>query len=516
MTAIPAEHLPRLHALEAHLRAHGAQSWLVGGYVRDLLLGRPSGDIDIAVDGLAPELARSFADATGGAWVLLDEETGAARVVWPEASSTAGQPRMIDIVRLRAPTVDGDLRGRDFTTNALALPLALLETWREQDLIDPLGGLADLRRGELRACGPTAILDDPLRMLRAVRLAGQLNFRLAEALDAELRRRHALIGSVSAERVRDELLRILALPGAGRWVNQLDELGLLTAIIPELEPARACEQPRLHYLPVLGHLLEAVVAADWLIAQLRPDAAEHDDGAVLPDAVWARPELTAVLPYADRLRARFDEPVDGVPRLALFKFAVLLHDVAKPATKAIKPDGGISFYDHQTIGAEVALSIARRLRLSRAGSDYVRRIVREHMRPGQLNELGPALTMRAVYRFFAATADAGPDVLLHSLCDHLAMQGPRLSPAGWSWHLGWTAEMIETFYGEETVIRPAPIVRGDDIMRELGLAPGPLIGRLLEDVREAQAAGEVQTREEALAWARRAASAGTGEGGGIA
>lgn len=516
MTPIPAGHLLRLQALDAHLRSHAASGWLVGGYIRDLLLARPGGDIDIAVDGDAAELARSFADATGGSWVLLDAETGTARVVWPAAETASGLPRTIDIVRLRASTIEGDLRGRDFTINALALPLAVLEAWDERAVLDPLGGLADLREGRLRACGPTSIVDDPLRMLRAMRLAGQLNFHLAAELEAELRRGHPLITSVSAERVRDELLRILALPGAGRWVNQLDDLRLLTTIIPELEPARACDQPRLHYLPVLGHLLEAVVAADWLIEQLRPEAAGHDQAAVLPDAVWAHPELSATLPYVDRLHARFDELVDGVPRVALYKLAVLLHDVAKPATKAIKPDGGVSFYDHQTIGAEVAWTVARRLRLSRAGGEYVRLIVREHMRPGQLNALGPALTPRAVYRFFAATADAGPDVLLHSLCDHLAMQGPELSPAGWSWHVGWTAAMIETFYGDETVIRPEPLVRGDDLIRELDLAPGPLIGRLLEAVREAQAVGEVRTREDALALARRAASARASEKGGIA
>jgi poly(A) polymerase/tRNA nucleotidyltransferase (CCA-adding enzyme) len=224
---------------------------------------------------------------------------------------------------------------------------------------------------------------------------------------------------------------------------------------------------------------------------------------VQPLALQTFPSLDARLPHAERLRARFAETIDGVPRLALFKLAVLLHDVAKPQTKAIKPDGGVSFYDHQVIGAEIAWQIARRLRISRAGSDYVRLIVREHMRPGQLSELGAELSLRAVYRFFRATGDAGPDVLLHSLCDHLAMKGPMLVPAGWAWHINWTAQLLEMNYDETEQLRPEPLLRGNDVMRELGLDPGPLVGRVLEDVREAQAAGDIRTREEALDWARR-------------
>lgn len=486
-----------LASLTALLRAFGASGWIVGGTVRDLLLGGFNADFDVAVDGDALELARSFADATGGAWVLLDEQFGSARIVWP-AANPRGWPRVLDLVQLRATTIEDDLRLRDFTINALALALEDAGQAMPPRLIDPLGGAADLRQGLLRATSPQAIVDDPLRMLRAVRLAAALGLRLDDQLIEQIATRHSLIVEVSAERIRDELLKLLALPNAGGWVRFLDDVGLLTTLIPELEPGRACEQPSAHALPVLGHLLEAVVAADWLLGQL-----DRIDPIVQPLALRVLPELDAGLPHTDRMRARLAELVDGVPRVALFKLAVLLHDVAKPQTKAIKPEGGISFYDHQVIGAEVAWRIARRLRISRAGSEYVRQIVREHMRPGQLSELGPELTLRAVYRFFRATGEAGPDVLLHSLCDHLAVKGPLLVREGWEWHIAWTARMLEIYYDETEQIRPEPLLRGGDVMRELGLEPGPLIGRVLEDVREAQAAGDVRTRDEALDWARR-------------
>jgi poly(A) polymerase/tRNA nucleotidyltransferase (CCA-adding enzyme) len=261
--------------------------------------------------------------------------------------------------------------------------------------------------------------------------------------------------------------------------------------------------------------MEAVVAADWLLQRIDAAAGVPEPAhapAAPPLALTSFPELDTPLPHVAQLKVRFAEAVDGVPRVALFKLAVLLHDVAKPQTKAIKPDGGVSFYDHQALGAEVAWQIARRLRISRAGCEYVRLVVREHMRPGQLNELGAELTPRAVYRFFRATGDAGPDVLFHSLCDHLAMKGPLLAPAGWEWHIAWTARMLEMFYDETEQLRPEPLIRGGDLIRELGLKPGPLIGQVLEDIRETQASGEVRTREEALDRARCFLERGTVSG----
>ena len=498
---IPAEHVELLQVLHAHVEQAGARAWLVGGYVRDLLLGRSTGDVDLAVDGDAPELARGFADETGGSWVLLDAATGTARIVWTAA--TAPRISVVDWARLRAATIEDDLRARDFTINALALPLADAVGAGAGMLLDPLGGRHDLHAGVLRACGPTALRDDPLRMLRAVRLGAQLGLRISDELDAAVRAHRALITNVAWERVRDELLKILALPDAGKWVMYLDEVRLLTALMPELEPARDCDQPFFHFLPVLGHLLEAVVAADWLIAQIDNSLAILPRPTQMPVAVETIPELAARFPYAERIVERFREIVDGVPRAALFKLSVLLHDVAKPQTKAPKPDGSVSFYDHQTIGADVAYTIARRLRLSRAAAEYVRLIVREHMRPGQLSDLGAELSSRARYRFFRDTRDAAPEVLLHSLCDYLAVKGPKVQPASWEANVAWTAEMLEALYGEVQVTQVEPLLRGDDLIRDLGLAPGPTIGHLLEQVREARASGEISTREEALSLARQ-------------
>lgn len=501
---VPASHLQLLDELQDYLRLRGIRGWIVGGYVRDLLLDHPSSDMDIAIDSDATGLARSFADATGGSWVPLDDERGVARIVWTTAAQRAGWPHMLDLVRLRAPDLEGDLRGRDFTINAIALSLDDAGSFTDEQLIDPLGGIADLRQRIIRVAGPTALSDDPLRMLRAVRLAATLQLQIAPEVEAEIRAEHHQITRVAAERVRDEFIKLLTLPRAAQWLEYLDDVRLLTTLIPELEPARDCTQPGAHYLSVLPHLIETVAAAEWLMSQMSNDERDNlQASAPVPDAVRAIPELTGRLPYTEQIRERLHEQVDNAMRSALFKLAVLLHDVAKPQTKAIKPDGGLSFYNHPEIGAKIAYAVAQRLRVSRAGADYIRTIVREHMRPGQLSELGPGLTHRAIYRFFRATGAAGPEVLLHSLADHLATRGPQLRPEGWYAHLSWTGTLLELYYEAGETLRPQPLVRGDDLIQELQLAPGPIIGHLLEEIREGQAAGEVRTRDDALALARQ-------------
>lgn len=514
MLTFPQEHQTILAPVAQMLAEHGIAAWLVGGYVRDLVLGRSSDDIDVAVDGPALELARAVADQTGGAFVELDDATESARIVW---SNFSFQPSAfsLDLVRLRAPTINDDLRLRDLTINALAVPLdvALQSRFDRNDLIDPTSGGVDLQQRVIRPCGQTTFVDDPLRMLRAVRFAAQLGFELAPETDLFIRHNVAGIDTVAHERVRDELLKLLAQRHAAPWVIYLDTVRLLTRIIGELEPARNCAQPREHFLPVLDHLLETVRAWEWLYDQIAAQAGSGEPGvhpeptpdrALQPVAVQTHPQITAPLPFAERIVERMHEPVTaGHRRYAVFKLATLLHDVAKPQTKQIKPNGGVSFYDHQVIGAEVAGRIGQRLRLSRDAIGYVQLVVREHMRPGQLNTLGADLTMRAVYRFGRDTGAAAPDVLLHALCDHLAVRGPMLSVAGWAQHVAWTGDMLEALWTPQGETHKTRLLTGNDLIRELNLQPGPMIGELLEAVAEAQFLGTIHTRDEALNLARQ-------------
>ena len=217
---------------------------------------------------------------------------------------------------------------------------------------------------------------------------------------------------------------------------------------------------------------------------------------IIPDFVWDSILLT--LPqYSDPLRAHLalDE------RWLLLKWTALLHDIGKPATKTIEDNGRTRFFGHDALGARLAEERLWALRFSKDEIERVTGIIGGHMRPHWLAEA--PLTRRAMYRFFRDTKDYGVDILLLSMADHLATHGPEVDQATWVERLGMIAEMFETYFSQhEEIVAPPPLVNGNDIMQELGLPPGKQIGVILEAIREAQASGEVVTREDALAVAR--------------
>ena len=465
------------------LRQRSIEAYLVGGCVRDWLLGRPSHDVDFAVMGDAVELARQVADRTGSAFVLLDEERGTGRVVTQEED---GQRLFIDFARLQGGDIITDLSRRDFTVNAMAVDIT-----RVSRLIDPYAGRRDLELGLVCAVSETAFRDDPLRTLRAVRLAAEMEASIEQGTEELLRQAVSLIASVSAERVRDELAKILALPGAAHNLRYLDELGLLTAIIPELGTLKGVEQSAPHYLDAFEHSLDTVRWLEEVVEVLEGNRAGESGLSLLRDLLG---------PFSPRLAAHLSQPISGDrTRLTLLKLAALLHDLGKPATKSAGDDGAIHFYGHEQEGAEAAGDILRRLRFGGNEAALAKTIVANHMRPCLLADQ-ETLTRRAVYRFFRDTGDAGVDTLLLYLADHLATWGPEFQMARWRRRVEFVASMLTDYYERhQKVISPPKLINGHDVMAEFGLKEGPLIGQLLEAVREAQAAGEVRTKEEALA-----------------
>ena len=456
--------------------------WLVGGAVRELLTGHQPVDLDLAIDGSGLALAQALADAGQGTFVLLDRERDTGRVVLPDSI-------VIDCARLRATDIVSDLYLRDFTVNALALPLDAARWGDWSALLDPLDGQADLAARRLRPCTPTSLRDDPLRVIRAGRFRATHQLIPVPELVTPAREVVPLLSAIAVERIRDELLKLCDGLAAAAGLRFLDQVGALTAIFPELEAARTCDQPHVHFLPVLAHMLETVAALDWLIDNGEP-----------PVAVQTHPHLERILPFADQYQALLHQRRGNVRRAALLKLAALLHDNAKPQTKVSHPDGTVTFYGHQGLGAERVLIIAQRLRLSRADTAYLACIVREHMRPGQMRS-GGQLTERGIARFFRDTGDAGPDILLHELADHLATRGPWLDPMAWREHLHWVAMMLNHYWNAPTP-PPPPLLRGDTLMAALGIKPGPEVGRLLRLIHEAQLAGEIHSPEEAIALAR--------------
>jgi poly(A) polymerase len=480
-----------LAAARIFFEAQGVQAYVTGGALRDALLSRAAHDIDLSVTGDPLDLGRGLADALGGAFVPMHEEFGVARVVLP-ATDEAG-PQIIDVLPVRGE-IEADLAERDFSINAMAMPLAPFVEGKRKPLIDPCGGGLDLERRLVRAIRDDVFRRDPLRLLRAVRLCAGLDFSLEADTAALVGREASLLTQSAPERQRDELLRILDSPRGAAGLGLADESGLLEQMLPEITAMRGEEQPPEHYWDVFQHSLETVVALDYLLAPQQP-ADRH--WAPLWRHLWAEMKE---LPEVER---HFEEEASpGHGRAAVLKLGGLLHDIAKPATRTREETGRMRFFGHAREGAGMVGPILRRLRFSGAEIRLVEAMVREHLRPLQIAKDGPP-SRRALFRYFRDCGDAAIDVLFLSLADHLATVGPRLEWNGWRGHVAVIKHILMQRDADETLTAPPRLLTGHDLMEELGVSPGPLVGQLLAAVEEAQGAGEVRSREEGLAFARR-------------
>ncbi len=486
-----------LTKLSNFLTEQDIQSYVVGGFVRDVLLGRDTADIDIAVTADALEIAPKLATALSGKYVLLDRINRVGRVILVNKGepSTKGQWKL-DFSTVKG-TIEQDLAQRDFTINAIAVDLSQLgKDYADVPLIDPFNGWNDLHQGVIRTVAETAFESDAARLLRAVRLAAELSFSIDKETEALIRRQSYLIARVAGERIREELLRLLAIPQTGQLLPYLDKLGLITAMIPELAQAKGVEQPKEHFWNVFDHSLETVIAVDFLLRQgawpKNPDSNEKHTSE----------EVLAATPWSDELAQHFAlEVSSGSTRRLLLKLAALLHDVAKPQTKAIDARGRTRFLGHAKGGAVVTATILERLRFSAKEVKLVETMVRHHLRPGQMTQ-SELPSHRAIYRYFRDTGETGIDILFLSLADHLATRGPQLNMAQWQEHAQIVNYILTQRFEQEALVTPPKLVDGHDLINIFGMSPGSKIGEFLEQVREAQASGELATREEAISYIR--------------
>ena len=480
---------PREASLLSNIRGllsdEGLNAYLVGGYVRDAILGRKTRDIDIAVGASALDVARRVAAALEGHYVLLDEAEGIARVVLVESDAAKGTQWHLDFSTIRG-TIETDLSRRDFTIDAMAVDLADIEKSSSPRVIDPFQGRKDLEGGLIRAVSASVFQDDPARLVRGVRLAAEYGFTIDANTEAAMRSQNQLISRVAGERVREELCRILSVANAGHFIFYLDRLGLLTTIIPELKFTKGVDQPREHYWDVFNHSVQTVVMLERLL--------DRKEG----------PELLVLAPRMVPHIGDFEEEISmGLTRAGLVKVACLLHDIAKPQTKTLEPDGRAHFFGHPTEGALVAGNILQRLRFSNREIKMVQKMIEAHLRLWQMGGDQGLPTRRAIYRYFRDTADVSIDIMFLTLADFLATQGPNLEVSEWERHSRLMEYVLAQREENETVAAPPKLIDGHVLMSEFGLKPGPGVGELLEAVREAQGAGEVSTKEEALAFARR-------------
>ncbi len=479
------------------------------------LLGRPSHDFDFAVPAEAISVARRTASALDADFYVLDEGFDTARVI---VVNESGDRDFLDFSSFRSvqseafsprhlggkgkngeelKSLESDLRGRDFTINAIAMDI------RDLSILDPLNGAADLRQKMIRVCSETALADDPIRILRAVRQAAALEFRIEPRTRKAMKASASLLPTITPERQRDELFKMLDGVRPAACIRALEILGVLPHLLPELALMKGVEQTAPHVSDVWEHTLNVMQQLEVILNVLEPGFVPGDSSDLLTGLLSLR-----LGRYRDSISAHFARSLNPNRSMrALLFFAALYHDVSKPATRFKDTAGRIRFFGHDAEGAAAAATRARAFNLSNDEIQRLKTIIANHMRfhfhAGRMEGEGKPPSRKAIYRFFRDAGEAGVDLVLLGLADLRGTQGETLRQESWTAALDVARVFLENYWEKpEESVAPPRLTDGNHIMQAYGLQPGPLIGELLEAIREAQAIGKIATQPDAMDFAR--------------
>lgn len=451
-------------------RLKKAKLYIVGGYLRDILLKRQKDnpDIDFALQKNAILFGRALSRKLKAGFVVLDKEHGCCRIV----KRVDGEVCTLDFADFRGKDIEADLLHRDFTINALALELENIFKSPDitKSLIDPYGASNDLKSKLIKAVNPRSLDEDPLRVLRAFSLSAIFGFKISPQTLRLIKSKKAKLHDVSFERIRDELFKILGCADSYKYIVQMDELKVLKFIIPEIEVMRGVSQGPYHHLDVLRHSLESVRQFELLDQEVK----RSKDIQNYLDEVLS----------ADRKRR------------SLIKLGLLLHDVGKPKAKR-RQGGKTKFHGHERIGLHITREVAKRLKLSNDELWSLEKMVFWHLRPGYLAD-SETITPRAAFRYFRDTAREGVSILLIAIADQRSTRGPLTSDESRAHHEKVSLDLIKECFKRNKEKKIPKVINGDDLMNKFKLSPSPLVGKILSEVEELQAIGKVKTKAEAF------------------
>ena len=450
------------------------QLYLVGGTVRDIILERDIVDIDISVSGDAIQFAQDFARYIDVRAVVMDEENAMARLILRHGDL------YIDFAKIRGDNIFDDLTARDFTINSMAINYNRLFHSNEVELIDNCGGCEDIKNKTIRAISEQNLIDDPVRILRAYRFAATLGFTIEDKTKNAISNLKDLIVSISAERIRDEIFKILSTGESCQYMRAMDDIGLLENIFPEIKSMKGLEQNEYHHLDVWHHSMLAM---------------KLFENNAIPDSLAG---------YSDDITAYLNfELVKGRSRRMILKLIALLHDVGKPSTRSVDENGRIRFFDHYLKGAEISEYIGERLKLAKREIMLMSKVIKYHMYPIMLcssyHLKASAQKSRLIRKFIRETGLEWLPILLISSADLQATCGPKRKESDLANMNDLIGKTAHTYFNDIKSI--SLLVTGYDIINEFGLPQGPMVGELLKKIRIAQLEGKIKTRNDAIEFA---------------
>jgi putative nucleotidyltransferase with HDIG domain len=439
--------------------------YVVGGTVRDILMGQVPKDIDV-VCKKAKELALKIAKNRNTAFVPMEKkpEEPCYRLIKRD-----NPEYFLDITELKGNSIYEDINNRDFTINAIALEIK--DDGTLGNIIDPLNGIDDIKKKIIKITNINAFVNDPLRILRAFRFSSMLNFSIAQETFREIHEKAHLLKNISPERIMYEILLILKHENSNIYFRQMDESGVLEVIFPEILPMKGCPQNRYHHLDVWQHSLLTMEKCEYVINNLQ-------------DFVGDKSGEVQIYLKKDR-------------NLQLLKLASLLHDIGKPMTYSKNADAGrITFHRHSEKGAEIIQEMAKRLKLSNKDTSYIYFLVGNHL--NILNLYSDKKSKFEMIKWIKGLSDHIIPIIILSIADVLSALGPESSEIKRRGYIRWASNLLISYLDElKPRFESKPIITGEDLLSE-GIQEGPLIGKILQEVRILQDAGEIKSREAAL------------------
>jgi len=445
-------------------------AYIVGGSIRDIILGRIPTDFDIAVLLFPEQYASDLASCVNGHVVKIGKQNQMIYKVVSENST-------FDISSIEGKTIEDDLVKRDFTVNAIGYDLS------SGKIIDLFGGINDLSIKKIRMVSKEIFKKDSVRLIRAYRIAAMLGFEIESETAHAIINNVKLITKAAGERIKTELFKILSCPKSYSYIHQMYETGLLFEIFPELAALQECKQNKHHAYNVLDHSLTAFSQLEKLLNK----------------ELYGTGLINFPIPDMDKERS------------ALLKYSILLHDIGKPSAHTVGDDGNIHFFGHEIFSAEMAKQISKRLKLSNNETDYIDFIIRNHIAALHLYSSGikNPPSNKSLTRFFIKCGDMTPDILLHTIAD---IKGKGNEDKKNEDFLSFASNLLNEFFSGYKVKKTGPrLITGNDLIEEFGLSPSPLFKRILSIVEESRISNDIKNREEAFSLVKELIKSNSGK-----